>query len=557
MTKQHLRALALTLVAYLGTLAAIHPFANVFYGGDDWGYAWSAKVLAEQHRLEASQFLAAAAVPQFFWGAAWVKLFGAEPWVFNLSTLVVSVGGVALLYFIGTALGLRPKHASVLALAVSVAPLYPGFAGSFMSDLHYLVLMLAAVLAYLHALDKRSIGLAALGSLLAALALLNRQIGVILPAAFFVAALAAWYLGRDKRNHALVTACAGVALPALTLLAYRRFPTAFGGVTYTQQIKLSPEKMSARLHEWSVTANHGYLSLIYASVFLLPVLLAWGNAARARELWSAKPWRAALLALLALTLGVYFWQLRAGESFLVRGEFFHTENHGAMPLAHMDGIWKCFAFVGSAAFPLVLLLTCRRLLPLAVRFRPAPDSAVEAATVERLPQLVFILLCFLGHLALVATFVSFYNNYLLPVATLGAILTAFLLDTPEHEPASRFEPWLAAFVLALTAAGTIVSLDAHTRFVEADARVASSLLASGIKPREIYGYPSWYAWNNYDDTIAAVMRSPYAPIERAGQKAHYRIIDAERKPSGRGWRRLRTESYRMLLGTREISVWKR
>ena len=80
----------LSMLPYLIGILIIAPFQDVFYGGDDWAYAWSVLNLVESSIFEASDWATAQAVPQILWGALFVKIFGWSISVLNISTIVAS-----------------------------------------------------------------------------------------------------------------------------------------------------------------------------------------------------------------------------------------------------------------------------------------------------------------------------------------------------------------------------------------------------------------------------------------------------------------------------------
>ena len=67
-------------------------------------------------RFSAS-WAAAAAVPQTYWGALFASILGFHAWTVNLSTMIASVIGLALVYF--AALGLRLRETTAAWVAIS------------------------------------------------------------------------------------------------------------------------------------------------------------------------------------------------------------------------------------------------------------------------------------------------------------------------------------------------------------------------------------------------------------------------------------------------------
>ncbi len=244
-----LRAAAIPFAAFAAALLITRPFANVLYGGDDWAYAWSVRQLVEHGRLIASDWSSAAAVPQVLFGALFAELFGLTRRVLNASTIVLAFAGVPILYALCRSFDLSRSVSALVTTVNVVGPLYLGFAGSFMSDMSYTVLLVAAMLASVMAIKSDSILVALLAGLIAALAFLGRQIAIVVPIAFAAALLVQAIAGapslRDYRRL-LLQGLAGVGPLLLTFLVYRYFPDLVGGRTLAQTVNHAPADLLRR-----------------------------------------------------------------------------------------------------------------------------------------------------------------------------------------------------------------------------------------------------------------------------------------------------------------------
>jgi hypothetical protein len=555
MNRAHLRGLAVAVGVYVITVLALHPFADVFYGADDWAYGWSVRLLVEQHKLRVSAWAAAAAITQTFWGAAFAWVFGVHPGVMNVATLVASTVGVGLLYFVGVTLGLTGWLAALAALVVVVDPLYLGFAASFMTDSYYAVLLLGSCVAWLRALRSGSLRAAAVGGVLASLALLNRQIGLVLPPSLVAGALASWLLRRLNWKQALIVSAVGATPPVLVLYAYRRFPDLFGGISAAQRLKMPPEKVWERLMDFWKTLDHAHLTLIYVGVFTAPLVVVLLSGRRSREILWSKAWGIPASLLVLVSIAAYRMRLQDGENLLVSGEFFQTSSFGAPPLAYMEPCWEILAFVGSVAFPILVVLVLQRLVAVVLAAIRKARGDENVTPEDRGPELVFLSVAFVGHLILVASFLVFYNNYFLPLIILGAAL-AMAVHGGDRASEPRRPLLLGGVFAGLTAVASVVVLDYHYRYVEADARLANRLVAAGTDSGRIYGYASWYAWRHYDVVEKEIEKKAWGPLERIRNRVPTLILTPVQKPKRRRFKLVRSEEYRTILGKGRLDLWQ-
>jgi hypothetical protein len=548
--------LVLLLLAYLTSILLLRPFDDVFYGADDWGYAWSVKHLLETGEMRASSWVTAAAMPQTYWAAVFAKLFGVKPLVLNVATLVLSLIGVPLFYFAGLALRFTPRQSAWLGAVVLLTPFYIGFAGSFMSDTYFVVLMFGAIWALLSALGTQSVRMAGVGALFSTLGFLNRQVGLALPVAFGIALLLGVLLKRFELKRALRLLAAGAVLPLLSVIAYVAFPDAFGGRTDTQAVKMSKEALIERFLNVLMTLEHAYLMGIYVAVFLLPILIAFGWPVRHRvlEIVKSKRVRIPLIASAVLSIGSYIYWYVWNGSYIVRGEFLHTDVHGADRLPWTDESWTLLAGIASLALPIVVSVFYEHLRSSLELARKGEGAQAEVAK-DKLLQATFLLLLLAAQCAMIAVFITYFNNYFLALTPVSGLLLASALNFGDWE--DRRGEWLRLALTSLMALGSVVVLDSHFRYVEADKRVADELVASGLDSKQIFGYPSWFAWKHYDIVDREIKRTPWGIFERIHRRSQYWIHNENPSYRHRGWRVIDTHKYSTLHGEEQIEVSRR
>lgn len=121
---------------------------------DDWNFALATWQFAETGRFEFSRLTAMSLRLQVLWGACWTLLFGKSFEVLRASTLVASLGSLLLFHRIVAQIGL-PAPARVLAtLALLVHPIFFWSSFTYMTQVPYLFLSVAAFYCFFRALSK-------------------------------------------------------------------------------------------------------------------------------------------------------------------------------------------------------------------------------------------------------------------------------------------------------------------------------------------------------------------------------------------------------------------
>src|SRR5215212_1183110 len=119
---------------------------------DDWAYARSAQILLDQTRLTIFPVVAATAVFQIVWGALFGFIFEPTLGIFRLSTVVITgLGGLAL-YGLCRDLGVARARGALGVATFLFNPLVFVLAFTFMTDAHFMALLVIATWLYAKAL---------------------------------------------------------------------------------------------------------------------------------------------------------------------------------------------------------------------------------------------------------------------------------------------------------------------------------------------------------------------------------------------------------------------
>ncbi len=179
---------------------------------DDFSYAFTAQQLAQTGHLIYNGWATAAIIPQAYWGALIIKIFGFSFTALRLGTLPFAMASAALCYLLARRCGLGRGPAAFASMTLSLGPMFLPLSTSFMSDVPGLMCMLLSLYALIRCGESATfagqLSWLATGALTALLGGMDRQIVWLVPlvivpylmflhhrnARFLVAATAAWMI---------------------------------------------------------------------------------------------------------------------------------------------------------------------------------------------------------------------------------------------------------------------------------------------------------------------------------------------------------------------------
>lgn len=158
------------------------PLRNVIFD-DDFAYVRTVQHLVSTGTLKISEWTAATSIFPSYWGAFFFKLFGNSIVSLHISNIVIFYLGLISFFLILLELGVSKKASTIYSILYMSSLWVFHFIFTFMTDIGYISLVLMASLFYIKGVQTNKIRLFATGSLLAGLAFLTRQTGIILPVA--------------------------------------------------------------------------------------------------------------------------------------------------------------------------------------------------------------------------------------------------------------------------------------------------------------------------------------------------------------------------------------
>ena len=264
------RSLAILLLVQIAIIAVVDPRGN-FPVNDDWAFAHSVRWLLEEGRVRVSDWAAMNLLPQTVAGALVTALFG-----FSFAALRHLTQCVAVLALFGAYAWFRAarfdaRDALVATLVVAAFPAWAVLSNSYMTDLYGAALAWPSAALFAIALRQPTLRALAGATILAAIAVLERQVALVVPFAFMVASL---WTRRPWTATALAAAIAPFLCTLGAALAYYAYLVHGPGVPEAQRVtneRLIPMAVDAatttKWAAWALgnaSALIGYLGLFAA-----------------------------------------------------------------------------------------------------------------------------------------------------------------------------------------------------------------------------------------------------------------------------------------------------
>jgi len=165
---------------------AVDPIGD-FPLNDDWIYGGTVRSILTGGGFRIPGPSVPDLLTQALWGAVFCLPFGFSYTALRLSTITLALLGLWFCYALARDNGSSPRLAFIATASIAVNPLYLALANSFMTDVPFMALLVAALFFLVRFLRDESWPALAAGLVIALLAILTRQIGVAILAAFAVA----------------------------------------------------------------------------------------------------------------------------------------------------------------------------------------------------------------------------------------------------------------------------------------------------------------------------------------------------------------------------------
>jgi len=503
-------AAALIFLVFAATLS---PWGYDFPLNDDWAYALAARALAATGRLTLSDWGASTQLPHILTGALFAKAFGFSFSILRVANLLAAAAALFVFVKLMDEFEIGPYEKMAAALALALNPLYLVLANSFMTDIHYLFWMLAAVYFYVRRLKDPADGKALLlAGACAAAAYLTRQLAMALPLAFTLSLL---FEARGKPGPArsIKTVLRGLAavwaLPAAAMAGYYLWFTRIHGPTWVSGSYVVGATLAHLSKPGLLIGDSVYrvlAGLLETGLLLLPLAAGLLFGARQfcsknglhRRLTPAGPW----LALAALAVFAF-----------LNGPLPHLENtlsHSGLGVLTLGG--AALKPSGLFASRLFWLAATGAALLSAVLLLCASSLALRAGG----PALRFVFAAALLQLGVSLAGAKFFDRYLL------TLLPWFALAAVFAAKGVRFSKPAAGLALLFCALLSWAGVKDYLAWNDAKWELAGRPRVE-FSPGEIINGFDHGAWYNYEKNMAYL--KSMKPLSMIGEWEWQKVTD--------------------------------
>lgn len=522
----------LTIIAAWLVMEVLVDPRGDFPLNDDWCYARSVLVLLKEHKLRLLGIVPMTLVAQVVWGALFCLVLGATHTALRISTVVLGLGGLLATYGLLREARVLRWIAVIGCMIVAVNPLYFELSNTFMTDVPFSAVVLMSMYLYVRALRRDSAIELVAATVLACIATLIRQLGLMLPLSFAVACL----VTNGFRARAIVRSAVPVVIVLAVLIAYQEWLKLNGLMPsyYSKQAHMYKMFTSSGWDFWILGITHvARCSFVYFGLFAFPFLmLAYG---RSWEAISRKLKTANTIVAVICSSAVLIWMLVRNEWMplkkaggdclldlgvgpsLLTDQFLKRMNH--LPTAP-TWFWVTVSLVGVVGGGLLI----RHLL-----------SAAEALFIQKSKSvspfdrgyIAFVLAAVFLYLAPIVSLTAmvYFDRYFLCAVPLVLVLIALTGGL-----SARLDRWDITSALVVILLFGAFSVGAVHDYLEWNRTRWTALgvlvLRDGVSANRIdggYEFNGWYHYRGVDQHWWRVIRDDY--MISFGPVPGYKVIE--------------------------------
>jgi hypothetical protein len=402
------------VLLWLVMITIVNPLGN-FPLDDDWQYARPVWFLINKgYYLSTDQF-SPIILAQVLWGSLFCLPGGFSFTALRISTLVLSLIGIVVFYFLLLRLSKNEKLSFLGAFLLMANPLYIAMSNSFMTDVPFLSFSIISIYFFIFSMDSPKVRYIIFGTLFAILATLIRQYGLVIPVAY---ALTSIIKNRPKLmqwGKYILPAIITLVVLKLSLLWLKHIGSElkpYEGSHVVDFLK-KPGDISA------YSLERGSYILLYGGFFLFPLLTytTWQTLLRITRRQKIAIY--SVILLLVPVLIIWCHQLPYGNILTTYGigaETLKGMNTRINPNPDFPPILlkilKTIAFTGA----IMLLVTIGKVLI------DILQAFIDKSFSNILLKQIFVLLFFLGYALMIFIPNFFFDRYLIPFFSLSVII---------------------------------------------------------------------------------------------------------------------------------------
>ena len=470
-----IRDMLLLASVWVVSLVVVNPLGD-FPLNDDWSFGLTVKNLLQNGDFRPTGWTSMPLITQALWGALFCLPSGFSFNALRFSTLTLSLGSLLVVYFLVRQLHPSRLLAVFAALTVAFNPIYYALSNTFMTDVPFTALLLAAALFFSRHLQGGSDFTLLCGVACALAATLCRQLGLAVPIAYAVCLL--WHRGLEGRW--VIRALVPLAVCVGALLTFQHWLKVTGRLPALYSLQ-NGEFLSALCTPKRLVpglAKHIGTALLYLGWFSLPVMVlvlpAVAAARTGRRVFIIAGCVFALcsITVLVLTRGP---MPTAGNIVLAQGIGpLSLRDVHILNLAHVPALWRGFwlaitvaSLLGGALLVGAVAAKVATLRRSFLRARIQPDRIAG----------VFFLLCAAIYLSPILV-IGGWDRYYIPALPFLLVGVAGVAAA-SWQPRTRTRVALAGLLLASLSFYAVLGTRDYLAWNRARWTALNDLLADG------------------------------------------------------------------------------
>jgi len=492
----------ITLGAVVPLLIAQSSGALRIPRSDDWSYLTTLFRWIDGNGLSFNRWVSMTLVGQLLIAAPVALIAHHSIAAVHIETALIGAIGLGSLYFLGIRVTKHRSAALLVAVTMTLSPIWIGLAATYMTDIPTFTLqtlMLSAAAKGILGTKKRTQWLLASAGLGVAGCSIRQFAIVPLVATLIVFAL----IAKREKNPVLMRATMTVGLLSVIsvtaiIIFWSHIPDPLQG---------APIHPSAGSIREASARGLGYLRL--CGLLLIPVIAYAGPVRITKRAWEAS--KAITIALsVALTIGLAGSAATLGEDAFV-GNYMHPRGilgddvleTGTRPYLISKPAWLMIVAIGSVGAILICLVAVPALKELSNRYRNRRDSnSKNVLDIDPISALFGITLAglFAAYISTDALQINrfpIFDRYVIAGLPLVALLilrsTSFGESTQPRRSPVRVSGLIVS-ILFLSSLGMIWGIDS-ARYDATRWLVAQDAVAKGFNPLHIDGGFEWVSWH--------------------------------------------------------------
>ena len=488
--------LVILVLIWLLAIVLANPLGE-FPLNDDWAYARSVHTLFETGDFKISPWAAPNLLTNVLWGYLFCLPDGFSFTMLRISSIVAGGIGVIFTFLLFNKIFLCKKKAFSGALLIAFNPLYFLLSNTYMTDILFYTLIVIAVFFYFSFLSDRKYYQYWMALLFTLIAVLSRQIAVIIPIAFAII----WLVSNRFRVKQLFIAISPFLLTISTQLIYDWFLRASGNLNIHHAVHLNmllylpdildSERFYRAIYYFLISCVS--LGLFVAPLTLLMLVKGVKNNVISKG-WVTKR----SLIFLPLALIVLLINIFSEYGFPFAGN--NIYNFGLGPAILREGYPKgAISFNNLTCFLLTTLGTFSFYMLFSILLNTGKDILDKIKAKNHYGTIVLFVMLILAMYILPLSLINIFDRYLLlPVFLLVILIFClFQIQGIDHKWSAKslLVVWLMfAPVMFFSVAGTHDYLSWNRARWQALNHLTNSL---NVPPEKIDGGFEFNGWHLY------------------------------------------------------------